>query len=80
MPVFTLHLNSDAGYADLPLTLLGAPVNIGEARGDVLWPEPRLYCLSPSPGTVTTMVCFYRASLVPDLKRCGCVCILEAIL
>ena len=51
VPVFTLHLNSDAGYADLPLTLLGAPVSIGEARGDVLWPKPRLYCLSPSPGT-----------------------------
>ena len=31
-PVYTLRLNSDAGYAVLPLTLLGAPVNIGEAR------------------------------------------------
>ena len=31
--MFTLHLKSDAGYADLPLTLLGAPVSIGEARG-----------------------------------------------
>jgi len=28
-PVYTLHLNSDAGYAVVPLTLLGAPVNIG---------------------------------------------------
>ena len=37
VPVFTLHLDSDAGYADLPSTLLGAPVNLGEARpgGDV---------------------------------------------
>ena len=59
VPVFTLHLNSDAGYADLPLTLLGAPVNIGEARGDVLWPKPRLYCLSPSPGTYVTPACTY---------------------
>ena len=32
-PVYTLHLNSDAGYAVLPLTLLGAPVSIGEALG-----------------------------------------------
>jgi hypothetical protein len=31
--VYTLHLNSDAGYAVVPLTLLGAPVNIGEALG-----------------------------------------------
>ncbi len=28
-----LHPYSDAGYADLPLTLLGAPVSIGEASG-----------------------------------------------
>ena len=28
-----LLLNSDAGYAVVPLTLLGAPVNIGEALG-----------------------------------------------
>ena len=28
-PVYTLHLNSDAGYTVVPLTLLGAPVNIG---------------------------------------------------
>ena len=27
--MYTLHLNSDAGYAVLPLTLLGAPVSIG---------------------------------------------------
>ena len=27
----TFYLNSDAGYAVPPLTLLGAPVNIGEA-------------------------------------------------
>jgi len=27
-PVYTLHLNSDAGYAVVPLTLLGAPVSI----------------------------------------------------
>ena len=26
--MYTLHLNSDAGYAVVPLTLLGAPVNI----------------------------------------------------
>jgi len=26
-PVYTLHLNSDAGYAVVPLTLLGAPVS-----------------------------------------------------
>ena len=26
--VYTLHLNSDAGYAVVPLTLLGAPVSI----------------------------------------------------
>ena len=32
-PVYTLHLNSDAGYAVVPLTLLGAPVSIGEALG-----------------------------------------------
>ena len=32
-PIYTLGLNSDAGYAVLPLTLLGAPVNIGEALG-----------------------------------------------
>ena len=33
--MYTLHLNSDAGYAVLPLTLLGAPVSIrvGEALG-----------------------------------------------
>jgi hypothetical protein len=30
-PVYTLGLNSDAGYAVLPLTLLGAPVSIGRA-------------------------------------------------
>ena len=27
---------SDAGYADLPLTLLGTPVSIGEARVTVV--------------------------------------------
>jgi len=34
-PVYTFRLNSDhdAGYAVLPLALLGAPVNIGEALG-----------------------------------------------
>ena len=32
-PVYTLHLNSDAGYAVVPLALLGAPVSIGEALG-----------------------------------------------
>ena len=33
LPVYTIHLNSDAGYAVLPLTLLGAPVSIGRALG-----------------------------------------------
>ena len=32
----TYHLNSDAVYADLPLTLLGAPVSIGEASGGLM--------------------------------------------
>jgi len=32
-PVYTLRLHSDAGYAVLPLALLGAPMNIGEALG-----------------------------------------------
>ena len=32
----TLHPYSDAGYADLPLTLLDAPVNIGEASGGLM--------------------------------------------
>ena len=35
-PVYTLHLNSDAGYAVVPLTLLGAPVSIGEALGGLM--------------------------------------------
>ena len=39
--MFTLHLNSDAGYAVLLLTLLGAPVSIGRALGGLM---PRLYC------------------------------------
>ena len=30
--MYTLHLNSDAGYAVLPLTLLGAPVNMVTER------------------------------------------------
>ena len=34
----TFRPNSDAGYAVLLRTLLGAPVNIGEARAAV-WPE-----------------------------------------
>ena len=38
-PVYTLHLNSDAGHAVLPLTLLGAPVSIGEALGSRLMAE-----------------------------------------
>jgi hypothetical protein len=28
--LFILYLYSDAGYADLPITLLGAPVSLGE--------------------------------------------------
>jgi hypothetical protein len=32
---------SGAGYADLPLTLLGAPLNIGETRVTVSWLSPR---------------------------------------
>ena len=32
----TLHPYSDAGYADLPLTLLSAPVNIGEASSGLM--------------------------------------------
>ena len=35
-PVYTLHLNSDAGYAVVPLTLLGAPVSIGSAFGGLM--------------------------------------------
>ena len=35
-PVYTLHLDSDAGYAVVPLTLLGAPVNIGRALGGLM--------------------------------------------
>ena len=29
VPMYTFHLRSDAGHAGLPLTLLGAPVDIG---------------------------------------------------
>ena len=32
-PAYTLGLNSDAGYAVVPLALLDAPVSIGEALG-----------------------------------------------
>ena len=35
-PVDTHHLNSDAGYAVLPLTLLGAPVSIRRALGGLM--------------------------------------------
>jgi hypothetical protein len=44
----TLSRNSDAGYADLPLTLLCVPVSIRAARA-ALWPERRLCYLGPSP-------------------------------
>ena len=36
VPVCTLHLDSDAGYAVLLLTLLGAPVIIGRALGGLM--------------------------------------------
>jgi hypothetical protein len=43
LPVDTLCLNSDPGYADLPLTLLGAPVSVrGEASvtlAHACWPR-----------------------------------------
>jgi hypothetical protein len=32
LPTYTRHLDSDGGYADLPLTLLCAPVNIRKSR------------------------------------------------
>jgi hypothetical protein len=35
-PVYTFRLKSDAGYAALLLTLLGAPVSIGEALGGLM--------------------------------------------
>jgi len=35
--VFTLHLNSDAGYAVLLLTLLGAPVTSVLIFGEILF-------------------------------------------
>ena len=35
-PTFTLHLNSDAGYAVLLPTLLVAPVSIGRALGGLM--------------------------------------------
>ena len=37
--------DSDAGYADLPLTLLNAPVNIGETR--LRSREPNCVCVEP---------------------------------
>ena len=53
--MYTLHLNSDAGYAVVPLTLLGAPgpVSIGRALGGLMALDlRRVYeaSLSPEPG------------------------------
>jgi hypothetical protein len=52
----TLHPCSDAGYADLPLTLLGAQSTSGPTRATVSQLSPRPRLVGRPPGTIWQII------------------------